>query len=165
MKTCINKFGDVGLDARVIRESESAFWSNVVLVRVTGCLKFCVDFRKLNNKTIKDAYNLSIFDTTNTLTGAKYFSKVDSRSGYWRVEWKKRIRQIHQSQSRYDPWCFMSVTGWRLGLLIRQRLMETCMDELNVRVPDLHRWYFDFCQYFLGTSTQTGICIRTPRVT
>ena len=72
------------LDAGAIRESESPNSSNVVLVRKKdGSLRFCIDFCKLNIRTIRDSYNLlRIDDTINTLIGAKYFTKLDLRSGY-----------------------------------------------------------------------------------
>ena len=64
------------LEADAIRASESHFSSNVVLVRKKdGSLKFCIDFRKLNSHTIRDAYTLPrIDDTMDTLIGAKYVS-------------------------------------------------------------------------------------------
>ena len=76
------------LDSGAIRESESPYSSNVVLVRKKdGSLRFCIDFRKLNSRTIRDSYNLPrIDDTVDTLIGAKYFTKLDLRSGYWQVE-------------------------------------------------------------------------------
>ena len=76
------------LDAKVIRESESPFSSNVVLVRKRdGSLRFCIDWRQLNARTRKDAYNLPRFDDiVDSLSGAKYFSKLDLRSGYWNVD-------------------------------------------------------------------------------
>lgn len=47
------------LEAGAIRESKSPFSSNVVMVRKKdGSLRFCIDFRKFNNRTIKDAYAL-----------------------------------------------------------------------------------------------------------
>ena len=76
------------LNAGDIRNSECPFSSNVVIVRgKDGTICFCVDYRKLNNRTIKDAYAITrIEDTLHLLAGSKYFSKLDLRSGYWQVE-------------------------------------------------------------------------------
>ena len=75
------------LDAGAIRKSQSPFSSNVVLVRKKdGALRFCIDFRKLINRTIRDAYYLPMIEETiDTLSGSQYFSKLDLRSGYWQV--------------------------------------------------------------------------------
>ena len=71
------------LQAGVIRESDSNYSSNVVLVRKTdGSLRFCIDMRVLNSKTRKDCYMLPRFDDViDSLSGAKFFSKLDLRSG------------------------------------------------------------------------------------
>ena len=64
------------MDAGAIRDSESPYSSNVVIVRKKdGSIRFFVDFRKLNNHTINDAYAIpSIKDSLNLLAGTKYFS-------------------------------------------------------------------------------------------
>ena len=47
------------LDAGAIRESQSPSSSNIVLVRKKDMsLRFCIVFRKLDNRTVKDAYSL-----------------------------------------------------------------------------------------------------------
>ena len=76
------------LEAGAIRPSMSPYSSNVVLVRKKdGGLRFCIDFRKLNSRTMQDAYNLPRVDENiDTLIGSKYFSKLDLRSGFWQVE-------------------------------------------------------------------------------
>ena len=62
------------LKAGVIRESESPFSSNVVLVRKKdGSLRFCIDYRILNSRTRKDAYMLPRFDDVDTLSGSLCF--------------------------------------------------------------------------------------------
>jgi hypothetical protein len=57
----------------VIEESDSPWSSPVVLVRKkNGELRFCVDYRKLNDVTKKDCFPLPrIEDTLDTLSGAK----------------------------------------------------------------------------------------------
>lgn len=78
-----------------IRESNSPWSSNVVLVRKKdGSLRLCIDYRKLNERTIRDAYQLPRIDETlDKLAGAKIFSSFDLQAGYWQIEMAEEDKQ------------------------------------------------------------------------
>jgi hypothetical protein len=53
----------------------------------TTVLRWCVDYRLLNKKTVKDAYPLSSIETNlHKLQGAKIFSTLDSEGAYHSIE-------------------------------------------------------------------------------
>jgi hypothetical protein len=50
-------------------------------------LRLCVDYRSLNDVTIKNKYQLSCIDILfDQLIGVKVFSKVNLRSGYYQIK-------------------------------------------------------------------------------
>ena len=83
------------LSKKIIQASTSPWAFPIVLIRrKDGTLHFCVDYRKLNGLTWKDAYPLPwIDDALDTLAGSKWFTTLDLISEYWQVEVSNQDRE------------------------------------------------------------------------
>jgi transposase InsO family protein len=124
------------LDAGVIESSTSPFASPIVLVRKKDqSLRFCIDYRKLNSLTIRNAQTMprpqDIFDR---LSGAKWFSSLDLKSGYWQMEVEPKDRE--KTAFTAGPLGFFQFIRMPFGLCNAgasfQRMIEQCMGSDNL---------------------------------
>ena len=71
----------------IVEDSESPWCSPPVLVRKKdGSVRFCIDYRRLNDVTVPDKYPLPrIDDVLDALSHGHYFSVIDLKSGYWQI--------------------------------------------------------------------------------
>jgi hypothetical protein len=76
------------LSKGLIRPSASPWGSPVLFVdKRDGAIRLCVDYRKLNDVTIKNKYPLpKIEDLFDEMNGARVFSKIDLRTGYHQLK-------------------------------------------------------------------------------
>ncbi|GBG89579.1 hypothetical protein CBR_g49368 [Chara braunii] len=95
-----------------IRPSSSPYGAPVLFVRKKNKdLRLCIDHRKLDAQTIRNAGPLPrIDDLLERLGGAQFFSKLDLKSGYHQLEIRKEDRYKTAFKTRYGhfEWLVMS---------------------------------------------------------
>lgn len=118
----------------VIRPSKSPYASPVVVVtKKDGSLRLCIDYRKLNSCSTRDAFPLPrIEEALEALGQAKFFSTLDLTSGYWQVE----VAEHDKHKTAFStPMGLFEANRMPFGLQNApstfQRLMTCCFGDLN----------------------------------
>ena len=91
------------LDSGRLRPSESPWGTNVIFAKKKdGALRFCVDYRGLNDLTVRNSYPLPhTEDLFDRLQGARYFSKIDLRTGFYQIPLAEADREKTAFRTRY----------------------------------------------------------------
>ena len=122
------------LEIGAIRKSNSPWASPMVLVcKKDGSLRFCIDLRQLNARTVKNTYSLPwMEDALDSLYGPCIFTSLDLKYGYWQVELDEE--SIPLTAFTVGPLGFYECVRMPFGLTnapaMFQHLMETCLGEL-----------------------------------
>lgn len=129
MREEIDKQIDDMLERGVIEPADGPWSSGIVMVRKKdGTTRFCVDYRKVNDLTIKDAYPLPrIDDSLEQLSGNQWFTTLDLCSGYWQVEVEPEDRPKTAFATRRGLFQFRQMP---FGLACAPATFERLMDRV-----------------------------------
>ena len=165
------------LAQRVIVDSHSPYAAPVVLVRKKdGSLRLCVDYRRLNLKTVGDAYPLPrIQESLDALVGAQYFSTLDLASGYHQISMDPRDQHKTAFTTHFGLYEY---TRMPMGLASApatfQRLMQATMSDfafqfLLVYLDDLLVYsktfdeHMEHLERLLQRVTETGLKLKASK--
>ncbi|GJS43451.1 putative reverse transcriptase domain-containing protein [Tanacetum coccineum] len=97
------------LERDFIRPSISPWGAPVLFVKKKDCsMRLCIVYRELNRITVRNRYPLPrIGDLFHQLHGAKFFSKINLRSGYHQLRVKEQDVPKTAFQTRYDHYEFL----------------------------------------------------------
>lgn len=124
-------------DAGMIVDSKSPWCSPVRLVRKKdGSVRVCIDYRKLNNVTIADAYPIpKIEEIFQRLGQARIFSSLDLCSGYYQVKMDVKSREYTAFSCEFGFYEYVVLPmGLTNACATFQRLMNTVLGDLIDKV-------------------------------
>eukprot|EP00794_Sanderia_malayensis_P005886 gene5886-biopygen4888 len=118
----------------VIQPSASPWCSPVILLeKPNGEYRFCVDYRRLNEVTKKDAYPLPRIDETlDALGNATWFSTLDLQSGFWQIPTRESDIEKTAFMTHHGHWEFRVMPfGMANAPATFQRLMDLVLSGLH----------------------------------
>ncbi|KAL0412938.1 UNVERIFIED_CONTAM: Transposon Tf2-12 polyprotein [Sesamum radiatum] len=97
------------LERGIIQPAKSLYVASIMFQKkADGSLRMCSDYRVLNKITVKNKYPIPLVaDCFDHLSQAKYFTKIDLRSGYWQVQIKEGDEAKTTVVTRYGAFEFL----------------------------------------------------------
>lgn len=123
------------VQAGIIKESRSPYASPIVIARKkNGRIRMCIDYRTLNRRTVPDQYTTPrIDDALDCLSGSKWFSVLDLRSGYYQIAMADEDKE---KTAFICPLGFFQFERMPQGITgapaTFQRLMEKAVGDMNL---------------------------------
>ena len=115
---------------RKLRPDEHSDWcsSMAYSVKKDGSLRICIDPQKLNSALKRNPYKIPTVEEINPkLAGAKVFSKLDAKSGYWSVPLGEKSQLLTTFRTPFGCYCWLRLP---FGLRVSQDIFQERMDDI-----------------------------------
>jgi len=126
LKKELKKMEDTGV---IVKVTEPTDWVNslVVVEKPDGKLRICLDPKDLNEAIRRPHYQLpTLEDALAKMAGAKYFSKLDARSGYWQLKLDQKSSLMTTFNTPFGRYRFRRLP---FGIVCAQDIFQRKMDE------------------------------------
>lgn len=159
----------------IIRPSHSEYASPVVLVKKkNGEYRVCIDYRRLNKKTVKDRYPLPLIeDQIDHLAGANVYTTIDMKNGFFHVpveEKSKKFTAFITPDGLYEfnktpfgfcnsPASFGRFVRNAFNNLVREHVLMFYVDDIIIPAVDEDEG-FEKLKKFLSVAAENGIQIN-----
>ena len=101
--------------------------------KANGQLRICLDPKDLN-RAIRRCHTKAptLEELTHSFTGAKFFSKMDAKNGYWAVELDEESQLLTTFNSPFSRYCYKRMP---FGLVMSQDVYQSCIDQIVEQCP------------------------------
>lgn len=163
---------DQMLKLKVIEESNSPWSNRTTVVRKPGKNRFCLDARKLNKLTVKDAYPLQNIDgILSRIDETFYISSVDLKFAFWQIELEEDSKPYTAFtvagrplyQFRVMPFGLCNAAQ-RLCRLMDKVIPQRLKDNVFIYLDDLLVISDSFSKH-LTLLEEVAICLRKANLT
>ena len=122
IKEELTKMEKMGVIKKVTEPTEWVSSMVAVGKKNTDKLRICIDPRNLNQAIMREHYPLpTIDDITHKLTGAKVFSVLDAKCGYWHLRLDEASSKLTTFNSPFGRWRFMRMP---FGIVSAQEIFQ-----------------------------------------
>ena len=122
----------------ISKVDEPTKWVNsmVLVPKPNGAVRICLHPRDLNKAINKEHYKMiTLEEVTSQLSGAQYYTVLDTTSGYWAIPLSKESSILTTLRTPYGRYRYLRKP---FGICVAQELFQKKMDRIFERLSGVH---------------------------
>ena len=127
IKAELDKMVEQQVIRRIEEPTEWISWLTCV-TKKDGSIRVCLDPQHLNRALIRPHHQVpTLEDLNHKFAGAKFFSKLDAKAGYWSIKLDEASQKLTTFQTPFGRYCFRRLP---FGLCVSQDIFQLEMDRI-----------------------------------